>query len=382
MCRHAGTRRDFFRDMVAGPAAGSLLGLAAMRAAWAQAASAGAADDLFQIEEVTEGVYFALARPQAVANCNAAIFENAADVLVVDAHSKPSAAASLIAQIRKQVTTKPVRYLVDSHFHWDHAQGNAAYREAFGKDLKIVSSKATRKLEAEQLGPRLRASLDPHGHPFSSQPHIPELIEEARRQLSAAPEAGRAAIAERIRQLEAFEREMRNFEPVLPTVTFDRSYVIRDKTQELRVEFRGRAHTAGDVIVYSPQKKVVATGDMVIGTLPFLADSFPKEWPKTIDSVAALDFDRVCGGHGAVGQGKGRMMSQRNYIEELAERVEKGKMAGMTLAEIQKSMPVESIKAFASNGYGELMRGGRDARAFEDAVRTNIEHVYGRLGVS
>jgi hypothetical protein len=119
---------------------------------------------------------------------------------------------------------------------------------------------------------------------------------------------------------------------------------------------------------------------MVLGTLPFMGDSFPKEWPKTIDSVAQLDFDRVCGGHGTVGQGKQRMISQRNYISELAERVESGKQAGLSLAEIQKSMAVSSIKAFAADGYGELMATGRDAATVQLAVNTNIEHVYNRLG--
>ena len=50
-------------------------------------------------------------------------------VVVVDAHSKPSAAASLIAQIRREVTDKPVRYVVNTHFHWDHMQGDHAYRQ-------------------------------------------------------------------------------------------------------------------------------------------------------------------------------------------------------------------------------------------------------------
>lgn len=381
MCRHAVSRRDLFRDMILAPIAGaSLLQLAARRAAWAQAMAPRAATDLFEIQKVVDGVYFAFAQPQAVANCNAAIFVNSADVLVVDAHSKPSAAAGLIAQIKEQITTKPVRYLVDTHFHWDHSQGNAGYRDAFGKDLKIISSTATRQLEAELVQPRLRESLDPHGHPFSSQPHIPVLLDAARRQLSAAgSEEEKARLTERIRQLEAFQKEMQNFAPVLPTVTFGKSYVIKDKAHDLHVEFHGRAHTAGDVVVYCPQKRVVATGDMVLGSLPFLADSFPREWPKTIDSVAKLDFDRVCGGHGTVGQGKQRMLSQRNYIAELAERVERGKQAGQSLAELQKGMPFGSIKAFASDGYGEQMAAGRDDAAMQAAVNTNIEHVYNRL---
>jgi cyclase len=381
MCRDATSRRDFFRDMILGPYAGApLLALASLRAAWAQASSAGAPTDLFDIQPVAEDVYFAFARPQAIANCNAAIFVNRANVLVVDAHSKPSAASALIAQIRKQITPKPVHYLVDTHFHWDHAQGNAGYREAFGRDLEILSSTTTRRLEAALLAPRLQASLDPHGHPFSSQPHIPILLEEARKQLGAARfTQQRAALAERIRQLESFAREMRDFRPELPTVTFDKSYVIRDKAHDLHIEFHGRAHTAGDVIVYCPQKRVVATGDMVIGTLPFLGDSYPKEWPKTIDSVAKLDFNRVCGGHGTVAHGKQRMMDQRNYIEELAERVEKGKNDGLSLAEIQKSIPVASIKSFAADNYGAFLSSGRDPASMQQAVNTNIEHIFLRL---
>src|SRR5262245_30998216 len=237
MCHHAVSRRDFFRDMAIGVSGMSMLGLAARRAAWAQAAAPGAPTDLFEVQNVAEGVYFAFARPQAVGNCNAAIFVNATDVLVVDSHSKPSAAAGLIAQIKKQITTKPVRYLVDTHFHWDHVQGNAGYREAFGKDLQIISSARTKQLEAEFLQARLQESLDPHGHPFSSQPHIPVLLDAARQQLSEASSAEqRTLLAERIRQLEAFQPEMASFEPVLPTVTFGKTYVIRDKAHDLHVE--------------------------------------------------------------------------------------------------------------------------------------------------
>src|SRR5215475_13567674 len=180
MCRHAVSRRDFFRDMVMGLSGMSILGMAARRAAWAQAAASGAATDLFEIQNVGDGVYCASARPQAVGNCNAAIFVNSADVLVVDSHSKPSAAASLIAQIRKQVTEKPVRYLVNTHFHWDHSQGNAGYRQSSGKNLQIIASETTKKLQIQFSQARLKESLDPHGHPFTSQPHIPVLLDAAR----------------------------------------------------------------------------------------------------------------------------------------------------------------------------------------------------------
>ena len=133
------SRRDFFRTVMGSALAGaSILELAQYRAAWAQAGASIANADLFNIEKVADDVYFARAKPTAILNCNAGIFVNSRDVLVVDAHSKPSAAASLIAQIKKEITRKPVRYLVDTHFHWDHSQGNAAYA---ANGAKVLASK-------------------------------------------------------------------------------------------------------------------------------------------------------------------------------------------------------------------------------------------------
>jgi glyoxylase-like metal-dependent hydrolase (beta-lactamase superfamily II) len=381
MCRHAGSRRDFFRQVTGSVAGVGILDLAYRRAAWAQAMAPGASTDLFEIEKVADGVFFARARPAAVGNCNAAVFVNSRDVLVVDAHSKPSAAAGLIAQIKKEITPKPVRYLVDTHFHWDHAQGNRGYRDAFGKNLDIISSDTTKKLLIEQSAQRLKTSLDPAGHAFPSQPHIPVMLDEARRQLSSASDPQqKAQLTERIRQLEAFQKEMQNYTPELPTITFGKTHVIRDKEHDLHVEFHGRAHTAGDVVVFCPQKRAVATGDMILGSFPFMADGFPREWPKTIDNVSRLEFDSVTPGHGGVQKGREHMTGLRNYIEELTQRVEAGKKSGQTVADLQKSITVGSLKSFQSNHFGESLMGGRGGANLQTPVNTNIEHVYSRLG--
>src|SRR5205807_7261282 len=114
---------------------------------------------LFGLEKAAEGVYFAKARAQAMINCNGAVFVRSKDVVVVDAHSKPSAAASLIAQIRREVTDKPVRYVVNTHFHWDHMQGNQAYPSSWPAGVEIISSEATR-LNIEQRGiPRVKHEI-------------------------------------------------------------------------------------------------------------------------------------------------------------------------------------------------------------------------------
>src|SRR5579864_9814632 len=152
--RH-GSRRDFFQQLVGGAMAGaSVLEMGFFRAAVARAQAPAASGQLFDIQKIADGVYFALAHPQALTNCNAAIFVNSQDVLVVDAHSKPSAAASLIAQIREEVTSKPVRYVVNTHFHYDHTQGDPAYRAAGGK-VEIIASEATKQLVAQNARNRL-----------------------------------------------------------------------------------------------------------------------------------------------------------------------------------------------------------------------------------
>src|SRR4051812_2751099 len=117
-----------------------------------------AADDLFDIKPIADGVYAAIAKPAYRVNCNAAIIFLGDSVLVVDTHSKPSAARALIEQIKK-LTPKPVKYVVNTHFHYDHYQGNQAYPSSWPAGVEIISSEATR-LNIERLGiPRIKNEI-------------------------------------------------------------------------------------------------------------------------------------------------------------------------------------------------------------------------------
>ena len=134
------SRRDFLRALMGSVLAGaSILELAYHRAAWARAAAPTSDPNLFDLQKVANGIYFARAHPQAMTNCNAAIFVRSKDVVVVDTHSKPSAAASLIGQMKREITTKPVRYVINTHFHWDHTQGDHAYRLT-GEKVDFIAS--------------------------------------------------------------------------------------------------------------------------------------------------------------------------------------------------------------------------------------------------
>ena len=374
---HHASRRDFLQRLLGGSMAGaSVLEMGFFRAALARAQASTATQRLFDIEKVADGVYFALAHPQALTNCNAAIFVNSQDVLVVDAHSKPSAAAALIAQIQKEVTTKPVRYVVNTHFHWDHSQGDAAYR-ATGRKVEVIASETTKELLAQNARNRLKDSLD----------GVPRIIDglEARLAKTTSP-AERVFWEEQIRQAKAYQVEMRSFTPELPDITFAESHVIHDSAHDLHIEFHGRAHTAGDVVVFCPQKRTVATGDVVIGFLPNLADGYPKEWPRTINSVGELGANRMMPGHGPVESGRQRMTQFRNYIEEITGLVEAGKKAGTPLAELRKSITPASLKTLQAGGFSSYVADNLNKysvyvgsrTALEDRLTANIDAIYNK----
>src|SRR5581483_4069400 len=108
--------------------AASTLERAALLAARARAQSTASLPQLFDLDKVADGVYGAIARGRALINSNAAVFENSDHFLIVDAHAAPSAVYSLVAQIRREIGDKPVRYVVTTHVHGDHTQGLPAYR--------------------------------------------------------------------------------------------------------------------------------------------------------------------------------------------------------------------------------------------------------------
>ena len=375
---HGHTRRDFFRRCFGGVLAGAtIFEEAFLRAGWARAQSQAISGNLFDIEKVAEGAFAALAKPQALTNSNAAIFVLDRDVLVVDAHSKPSAAAALLAQIKKEVTDKPVRYLVNSHFHWDHTQGDTAYKKA-NVQIQIIASSATKQLMTTLQRDRLKESLD----------SVPGLIDGAKARLSLAKTAQERDWAnEQLRQFTAYQAEMNKYPLELPTVTFAKTHVIQDASGDLELAFNGRAHTAGDIQVFSPARRIIASGDAIIGFLPNLNDGYPKTWPTTIDSVAAWKFDSIIAGHGPVQHGRNRMAQFRNYIEDLTARVEQAKKAGTPLAELQTAITPSSLSTLQIGGFGSYVADNLakytvylgNRTPLEDRLTGNIAAIYQNL---
>ncbi len=313
------------------------------------------AEDLFELKPVADGVYAALARPATPINCNAAVVVYDEGVLVVDTHSRPSSARALIQQIRG-VTDKPVRYAVNTHFHWDHAQGNHAYPVAFPKQVAIVASEATRENLKELGMQRVKDQLDAG----------PRQIAVLKERIAAATDAtARKAIEGELAQQEAYFAEIRSLELTLPDLTFDKSLILHRQDRDIVLLFLGRGHTSGDVVAYMPKQRVVATGDLLHGWMPFMGDSYPPEWVATLDALDKLDFDHIVGGHGGV-KPKSHLRFFRDYLADLIEAVRASRVRGETL---------EQAKAGVAAALKPKYDAGMDGR-FEGSVGANVEKVY------
>ena len=286
------------------------------------------ADDLFDIKPVAEGVYAAIAKPAYKVNCNAVIILLDDGVLVVDTHSKPSAARGLIDQIKK-MTDKPVKYVVNTHFHWDHYQGNQAYPSSWPAGVEIISSEATR-LSIERKGiPRVKHEIIT----------MPQDIEELKADLAKATDPKQKdEIRQNLVQAEDYLAELKSMQVTLPTMTFDRSLILHRKSRIVEILWLGRAHTDGDVFVYLPKEKVLATGDALHGWTPYMGDSYPYEWIETLDAAEKLDFDQVIGGHGEVMKGKQKFELWKEYFGELMKQTAQAYAEGATLEQAQKQV--------------------------------------------
>ena len=375
------TRRGFLRSVLGATFTGAtVLDQAIFRATLARAQANYELPELFDIEKVTDGIYAALARPRTVINCNAVIFENASDLLILDSHSKPSSVAALVRQLRRHVSDKAVRYVVASHFHWDHSQGLPAYRRIVPR-ADIIASETTRRLIDAETLPRLKESFIQLGA---------QAEDYKKRAGSATNPKDQSAYRQMAREIDDYIREMKEFQPELPNLTLDRDLILHDKGHDLHIAFRGRGHTSGDVVVYCPQKKTIATGDLLHGAFPFLADAYPLDWPRTLASVGQFELSNIIGGHGGVFRSRDRLGQMSGYIEEVTAAVAEGKRAGKSQSQLEAEITPGKLKTIQA-GFGEAS--ARAALGFRtlpppapslpnfvaDSVKVNVGHIHTAL---
>ena len=219
-------------------------------------------------------------------------------VLVLDTQATPLMAQDVIRRIR-EVTDKPIKYVLLTHYHAVRVLGASAYGAQ-----EIIASQDTRDLIVE------------------------------RGEQDKASEIGR------------FPRLFRNVESVppgmtWPTLTFSGKMTLWMGSLEVQLLQLGRGHTKGDTVAWLPQQKILFSGDLVeFDATPYAGDAYFKDWPQTLDNIAALKPNQLVPGRGAalttpeaVAAG---LSGTRSFIADVRDSVEAGVKAGKDLNAVYK----------------------------------------------
>lgn len=259
----------------------------------------------FTFNKMAEGVYHAVGTGNLVVMSNATIIEGDRDVLVVDSHVSPGGAWALREEL-KAITPKPIRYVVNSHFHFDHSHGNQIY----GPEVEIIGHEFARQ---QILAGK---SLDSPAREFFVG-GVPATIASLEKRLAAATDEQTRSNIEGQLAVQRNHLEGTNaVRPTPPTMTLTQSMTLYRGSREIRVLHLGRGHTAGDVIVYLPKERIIATGDLLVEGTSYMGDAFFTEWIQTIEDLKKLDFDTVLPGHGQAFTGKTKLDHWQAYLRD------------------------------------------------------------------
>ena len=219
-------------------------------------------------------------------------------VMVIDTQATPVMAQDVIRRIR-EVTDKPIKYVMLSHYHAVRVLGATAYQPEH-----IIASQDTYDLIVER-GEQDKAS-----------------------------------------EIQRFPRLFQAVESVpagmtWPTITFTGKMTLWLGKLEVQLLQLGRGHTKGDTVVWLPKEKVLFSGDLVeFDATPYAGDAYFKDWPQTLDRLTALEASALVPGRGAalttpdqVAQG---LAGTRGFIADVYSSVEEGVKAGKDLNAVYK----------------------------------------------
>ena len=269
----------------------------------------------WRFEELTDGVYFATGTGAMTTMSNSLVIVNDDHTMLVDTSVSPAAARKLIAEIASEVSDKPIRYVFNTHFHFDHAHGN----QLFGDDVEIIGHEYTRSQHlADPINQRTNRS-------FSAA--IPGQIERMKTMLAAATDATeRTRLETAVRVSEAHWNAIQETVVKPPNVTYSDRMTLVEGGREVQLHFVGRGHTGGDTMVFLPAERIVFTGDFFLGSpganaLPYMGDGFVNEWPASLDGLKALDFETIVPGHGSPFTDRSQIDDLQSYLRDLWAQV-------------------------------------------------------------
>ena len=199
----------------------------------------------FEFEEVVPGVYHARGTGSLAVGSHGAVIVNEEDVLLVESHISPAAAQAVVDEI-EALTDKPVRYVVNTHYHFDHAHGNQIYPP----EVHVIGHEVTREM-LENGGSMGRSYQSFVGG-------LPDQVAALEAQVAAAEdEEERAELEGRLAYTRNYLAGQEAVVPVGPNTTLSERMTLFRGDREIRLLFFGRGHTGGDVVVHLPRERVM-----------------------------------------------------------------------------------------------------------------------------
>jgi glyoxylase-like metal-dependent hydrolase (beta-lactamase superfamily II) len=266
-------------------------------------------------------------------------------VIVFDAGGSPAMGQAIVAKARA-ISDRPITHVILSHWHGDHMRGLQSIQSAFPQ-VEILAHPHAREriLDTRDRWLKRRVSMVPN-----IRKSVGEAL-DANRDLSGRPliPEEKAWLEQGLANTDMLDRENHGTEFVTPTATFDGALRLYAGGREIDLLWLGAAHTAGDVVMWLPLEKVVATGDVVTAPIPLMPSPDTGDYPGVLAAIKALGFTSLVPGHGPVEH-------DAQYLDLVSETIR------TTAAQ---------MKAFADQG---LSREAAVARADYSAVEPRFTH--------
>lgn len=262
-------------------------------------------------------------------------------VLVVDSQNAPGTARAVIAEVRK-LTDKPVRYLVNTHWHGDHVQGNRAYREAF-PGVQIIAHRNTRE-DIEKRGiPELKENIESTPKAIARW----QAMIDTGKQPNGQPvtDAQKEQLRGRIERTKANLEQLQTVgEFALPDVTFESSLTLYRRAGEVRLlHFAG--HTRGDIAIHLPRERVLITGDL-LDDMPYTGHGSPAALVETLDAFAKLDWQTTVPGHGSIRQGPEHLQQVRALFASVVQQARDAAKEGLSEDDTVKKVNLDAFEKY------------------------------------
>ncbi len=317
----------------------------------------------FQWKEVRDGVWFGVPQPNSFATTNAVIIAlPGVGSMVVDSNYADFIAREIIEKA-KQVAPGPVRYLINTHLHPDHVQGNEAFKKAFPQVEIIAHQRTCQGIPAKTV-PRIKDRISPLRQELDA-------MRKRRIAIGENEKEAASALDRRMAGLELYLSEAKATVWVLPTsclkMTTGQMKKITAGGRRMEIYYFGRGHTAGDLAVYLPVEKVLVAGDlwseggdMLLNNGIDGRDGSTLETAMTLRGVRKLDFDIALPGHREVIRGKASLdaaiMDDNKLVAQIRESYARGEPVDETLKKVvtPPNMGTAPWQRAVIRGYEEM----------------------------